>query len=282
MLKREGIKRPPRGAGSESGVHRELLGFPLPRVGRWRCGVSRGQTAMDRRQAGSGGQTGSADAHRFELVSIPGIARGGQRGSCRHRRKAARAAGGDRRGQDHAGAVRQGLRRRAQELLRQSGSGLRQHAGIAQPAGRGVRCEVRRRFTRLWNAAGDVGRSAADGTQPAAAEAGKGAGRSGRCAGGGDRRSGRGAGGGGSAGRGDGGAGRSGSSRRRPLRRTGGSRRRGGADRGIGEISAARKTRTVRRPTCCCADCGGANCARRARPSTRRCWRRRRPKSGKG
>ena len=66
-----------------------------------------------------------------------------------------------------------------------------------------------------------------------------------------------------------------------PLRRTGGSRRRGGPGGGSGEISASGRRRTVRRLTCCCADCAGANCARQAKPSTRRCWLRRRRRSGK-
>ena len=73
-----------------------------------------------------------------------------------------------------------------------------------------------------------------------------------------------------------------------PVRRGGGlSAEPVDRDDAVARVVAAAKFLRQARPvqsgalTCCCADCGGANFARRARPSTRRCWRRRRRRSGK-
>ena len=209
-------------------------------------------TAMDRRQAGSGRQAGSADAHRLGLVSSS---------ANRARWVAKEAAETDEKQRARREAIAEGkitrrsstrTSRRRPRAFTSTGSSLRRHAARSlEPAGRAVRREVRRRVARFRTLRDDVGRSAADGPHPAAARSGKRSRMRRGCAGGGARRSRsrrrmsrrsdrprRG-----------GAAGAPRSEARRGLSPSRGSRRCGGAGGGGGAISCASKSRTVRRPT---------------------------------
>ena len=182
MLQPRRHQRPARGAGPQPGLIENFWDTLYPELEDGDAEFRAGKLQWIGDKLEPAVKQVALTRSRLELVQVQGIAHGGQRGSRRHRRQAARRGGeAIAEGKIPLEEFDKDFDAAPKTLLRQPGGRLRRARWNRSPcwARPAMRSSATSRPASATLRDG-ARRSAADGAQPAAAQAGEGAGRSGR------------------------------------------------------------------------------------------------------